>query len=90
MSDATDGWRRAPGAGKYARREIERRFLVRELPPELMDSRHICDRYITGTRLRLRRITIGDEYVWKLTQKVRRQPDDPYDVAITNVYLEQA
>ena len=50
-------------------------------------TRLIEDRYITGTHLRLRRVTVVDELVYKLTQKVRPSPEDPFEVAITNMYL---
>jgi CYTH domain-containing protein len=83
-----DDWRRTPGQGSYARSERERRFLVvGELPP-CGQERQIEDRYLTGTRLRLRRVSAGSEVVHKLTQKVRPQADDPFEVALTNVYLE--
>jgi CYTH domain-containing protein len=79
-------WRRAPGEGRYARTERERRFLVRRLPPDLGRPRRIEDRYLDGTRLRLRHVREGEESVFKLTQKVRRA-GGPADVAITNTYL---
>ena len=47
----------------------------------------IEDRYITGTYLRLRRVTALGESVYKLTQKVRPSPGDPFEVALTNMYL---
>jgi CYTH domain-containing protein len=47
----------------------------------------IVDRYIDGTALRLRELTVEDETVWKLTQKVRPDPSDPATVSITNLYL---
>jgi hypothetical protein len=45
-------------ARKYARSEFERRFLMAELPASLStdDGWLIVDRYLTGTRLRLRRM----------------------------------
>ncbi len=51
-------------------------------------ARLIEDRYLVGTTLRLRRVTVGSKRVHKLTQKVRPVPGDPYDVATTNIYLE--
>ena len=81
-------WDRQPGDGAYARCERERRFLVRGDPVSAEPSRLIEDRYLTGTTLRLRRMTVGAESVWKLTQKVRPlDADDPSDVRITNTYL---
>ncbi len=52
---------------KYARVERERRFLLRELPPGLRVSdahTQITDNYLTGTRLRLRKVRVpADERV---------------------------
>lgn len=83
-------WSRSPGQGRYARPERERRFLLPELPVTEGPERFIEDRYIHGTRLRLRRVTVLGETVWKLTQKVRVREDDPADLALTNVYLASA
>jgi hypothetical protein len=55
-----DGKAVAPGhRGKYALVERERRFLLAALPSgvRLTGERQIADRYLTGTRLRLRRVT---------------------------------
>ena len=78
--------------GKYARTERERRFLLRDLPPPLTRaSEHvqIWDNYITGTRLRLRRIRVPrtKEQIWKLTQKYAPDPPDYSRTVITNLYL---
>jgi CYTH domain-containing protein len=81
--------------GKYARIERERRFLLRELPPPLTPaSEHlqITDNYITGTRLRLRKVRapLTRERVWKLTQKFAPAPPDFSRTVITNIYLSEA
>lgn len=58
---------------KYARREYERRFLLAGMPPGTsIRTVVITDRYLAGTRLRLRRaVTPGDvKAELKLTQKV--------------------
>ncbi len=81
------GWAREPGRGSYARPERERRFLVRDDPPSLQDTRTVEDRYLDGTRLRLRHVHADGRSVWKLTQKVRVDEADPADVRLTNVYL---
>jgi len=88
MTQGAADWRRQPGAGRYAKAERERRFLVRGRPPKVSEPRRIEDRYLDGTRLRLRHVRVGDESVFKLTQKVRLSEDDPFEVALTNVYLE--
>jgi len=80
-------WSRTPGEGRYARSELERRFLVDRPSPPGCDLRAIEDRYLQDTRLRLRTVRAGAEVVHKLTQKVRARPDDPSAVALTNTYL---
>jgi CYTH domain-containing protein len=77
---------------KYARVERERRFLLRELPePLTRASEHvqIWDNYITGTRLRLRKIRTPRAKTWKLklTQKFAPAPPDFSRTIITNTYL---
>jgi CYTH domain-containing protein len=77
---------------KYARVERERRFLLREMPePLTRASKHvqIWDNYITGTRLRLRKIRTPQTKQWrlKLTQKFMPAPGDPSRTVITNTYL---
>jgi CYTH domain-containing protein len=62
------------GDPKYAQLELERRWLVNraERPAlEGLPATLIEDRYITGTRMRLRRMSRTDpvETVWKLTKK---------------------
>jgi CYTH domain-containing protein len=79
---------------KYARIERERRYLLRELPPGLeRKSPHtqIFDNYLTGTRLRLRKVRepYKREWTWKLTQKFAPDPHDFSRTIITNIYLSQ-
>ena len=63
----------SPG-GKYARVERERRFLLSAPPPAsaVTGSRRITDRYLPGTRLRLRRVDFPCDQAseFKFTQKV--------------------
>jgi CYTH domain-containing protein len=87
-ADATR-WTRQPGQGKYARAEHERRFLLRIDPPLGVATRSIEDRYIQGTRLRLRHVSADGQDVYKLTQKVRVRDEDPSDLLITNSYLSE-
>ena len=56
-------------------------------PPPGVASRSIEDSYLEGTRLRLRHVAVGNESVYKLTQKVRRRDGDPSDVSTTSTYL---
>lgn len=75
--------------GKYARPERERRFLLDRVPDGLGPPVHIRDRYLQGTRLRLRWVDGVDGTVRKLGHKVRTDPDDPAEVWITNLYLDE-
>ncbi|HEX4213786.1 MAG TPA: hypothetical protein VIA06_10765 [Candidatus Dormibacteraeota bacterium] len=76
---------------KYARPELERRWLVRRLPDlRLTDPRRIDDRYLEGTTLRLRMVTyLGGRRVpeYKLGQKLRPDPSNPARVMHTSIYL---
>jgi CYTH domain-containing protein len=78
-------------AGKYARFEPERRFLLEHLPRGTDTDRGwlITDRYIHNTRLRLRRMGPlgGGDPVYKLGQKEAPSPPDFSRMTITNIYL---
>ncbi|PYS79015.1 MAG: hypothetical protein DMF66_04240 [Acidobacteria bacterium] len=79
---------------KYERVERERRFLLRELPPGLdLTGEHtqITDNYITGTRLRLRKLrwVSTNEWTLKLTQKHTPAPPDFSRTLITSIYLNE-
>ncbi len=74
---------------KYAVVERERRFLVSRVPDGVVAVRRITDRYVSGTRLRLREVREGDVVTFKLGHKVRLT-DDPAEVACTNLYLDEA
>jgi CYTH domain-containing protein len=78
---------RRPGEGRYARLEREQRWLLTHVPSGVDGSREISDCYLSGTRLRLRKVTEGDHVVFKLGQKVRVDDTNPERVMITNVYL---
>jgi CYTH domain-containing protein len=80
---------RAPGEGRYSQVEREQRWVLRELPEERHDPVEILDRYLTGTRLRLRRLQSDREVLWKLGQKVRERRDSPAVVRLTNIYLSE-
>ena len=80
--------------GKYARREIERRFLLRRPPAELAGRAadlRITDHYLPGTRLRLRRIESADGgVVLKLGQKFRAPGQDALETTMTNLVLNES
>jgi CYTH domain-containing protein len=81
------------GEPRYARIEWERRWLVDTARRPSLDGRSatlIEDRYIDGTRLRLRRMArpaIG-EVIWKLTKKY--ECHDPSARPIVTSYLTEA
>jgi CYTH domain-containing protein len=99
MTAAASG---APGSenepvreGKYARIERERRFLLAGPPPAaaLTARRRITDRYLPGTRLRLRRVDWDDgsrPAEFKFTQKVPAGRPGHVRGLITNTYLSAA
>ncbi len=77
---------------KYARREFERRFLLAGMPPgEVRKTTEIVDRYLEGTRIRLRKMTertsAGARVVYKLTQKVPAEGGGPG--LVTTMYLSE-
>ncbi|MCI3272476.1 hypothetical protein [Streptomyces cylindrosporus] len=79
--------------GKYAQVERERRFLLAEPPASaaVTVSRVIIDRYLVGTRLRLRRAEFPDgRREFKLTQKVPVSRPGAVQGLITNTYLSPA
>ena len=77
---------------KYARIERERRYLLQDLPEGLTRADHhlqITDNYITGSRLRIRKVRDPRTNKWtvKFTQKFAPDPDDLSRTFITNTYL---
>jgi hypothetical protein len=76
----------APQPGKYARYELERRWLVERLPERADAGSAIVDRYIEGTRLRLRHAE-APHVQYKLSQKEAPAPPDYARAVITTIYL---
>jgi hypothetical protein len=77
---------------KYARVERERRYLLRDLPEGMSRADphlQITDNYMTGSRLRLRKVREPRTNKWtvKFTQKFAPNPDDLSRAIITNTYL---
>src|SRR5215204_7694486 len=77
---------------KYALIERERRYLLEDLPSGISRADNhlqITDNYITGTRLRIRKVRDPRSNKWtvKLTQKFAPQPADLSRTIITNTYL---
>ncbi len=81
-----------PAESKYARMERERRYLLQDLPEGLSRADphvQITDNYITGTRLRIRKVREPRTNKWtvKFTQKFAPDPQDFSRTIITNTYL---
>jgi CYTH domain-containing protein len=77
---------------KYARVERERRYLLRDLPEGLTRADphlQITDNYITGSRLRIRKVRDPRTNNWtvKFAQKFAPDPNDLSRTIITNTYL---
>jgi len=77
---------------RYARVERERRYLLRDLPEGMTRGDphlQITDNYITGTRLRIRKVREPRTNKWtvKFTQKFAPDPNDLSRTIITNTYL---
>jgi hypothetical protein len=81
-------------AGKYALVERERRFLLAVAPESAhaREVRRITDRYLTGTRIRLRRVDrpAPAQPEFKLTRKVPADRPGPVQGTITNTCLSEA
>lgn len=82
-------------AHKYAQFELERRWLLASLPEALQNSQEyqlIEDRYLSGTPLRLCRMSdaSGQVTALKLTQKYQATDQTAYATTITNFYLDEA
>jgi len=81
-----------PAESRYTQMERERRYLLEDLPEGLTRADphlQITDNYITGTRLRLRKVRDPRSNKWtvKFTQKFAPNPGDFSRTIITNVYL---
>ncbi|SPE39001.1 conserved hypothetical protein [Candidatus Sulfopaludibacter sp. SbA3] len=77
---------------KYARIERERRFLLGQFPNNVTVTRvrHIIDRYIGGTALRLRKQSEeGGPTLCKLTQKIPARSGGAQQGLITTMYLTE-
>ena len=78
---------------KYSHIERERRFLLSSVPTAdpVLRLLHIHDRYLRGTRLRLRLVEEnGCQPVRKLGQKVRLAKMSPRAIAHTTMYLTES
>ena len=74
---------------KYAVVERERRYLLSKMPHGATSRTEIVDRYVNGTRLRLREVREDDgTVVRKLGHKVRLT-EGSREVACTNFYVNE-
>jgi CYTH domain-containing protein len=92
VAKLTDQNTAVPTDSKYARVERERRYLLQDLPEGMnRASPHvqITDNYITGTRLRLRKVRDPQTNKWtvKFTQKFAPDTEDFSRTISTNIYL---
>lgn len=78
----------ALGSSKYAHVEDEQRFVVAAVPEGATGPVEIEDRYLSGTRLRLRRVADGATTTYKLGHKVRPDPRACSRVLHTTCYLD--
>src|SRR5687768_9626591 len=81
-----------PAGSKYAIVERERRYLLQDLPAGMTRADphlQITDNYITGTRLRIRKVRDPKTNKWtvKFTQKFAPDPGDLSRTVVTNTYL---
>jgi CYTH domain-containing protein len=77
---------------KYAHIERERRYMLQDLPEGMSRADHhlqITDNYITGTRLRIRKVRDPQTNKWtvKFTQKFAVDATDLSRTIITSTYL---
>lgn len=80
---------------RYALVERERRYLLQDLPEGLTRASphvQVTDNYISGTRLRLRKVRDPYTNKWtvKFTQKFAPNAEDFSRTLITNIYLNAA
>jgi adenylate cyclase len=92
VAKLTDQNTNVPAESRYARVKRERRYLLQDLPEGLTRASphmQITDNYLTGTRLRIRKVRDPQTNKWtvKLTQKFAPDPEDVSRTIITNIYL---
>jgi CYTH domain-containing protein len=75
---------------KYAVVERERRFLVTRVPGGVVEVRRITDRYLAGSRLRLREVLAEDGTVTRKLGQKSRLTADAGEIACTSIYLDDA
>ncbi len=76
--------------GKYANPEVERRFLIKDIPSGSELYSEITDYYVIDTTLRLRNDKREKETLYKLSQKLRVDPESTRMIMHTNLYLTES
>lgn len=74
---------------KYSVVERERRFVVTEIPRGVVAVRQIVDRYLDGSRFRLRETTDSDGAVTRKLGHKTRLGSGPEEIACTSIYLDE-
>jgi CYTH domain-containing protein len=76
--------------GKYVKPEVERKFLLAQVPFEATFYSEIIDHYITDSTLRLRKAETKSGIRYKLGQKLRPNPKSTRVILHTNIYLTKS
>ncbi len=76
--------------GKYAKAEVERKFLLKALPDGVVLHSEITDLYIDNTTLRLRKTKTETGIAYKLGQKIRPNAESTRVILHTNMYLTES
>jgi len=76
---------------KYAKGELERRFLIKNRPDFLdaLPYKQITDKYLKNANLRLRKVTNGAFTQYKLTKKLPTLSDGLSIQWVSTIYLSQ-
>jgi hypothetical protein len=76
---------------KYARTELEKRFLLKEAPISIEDStfKRITDKYLSRTNCRLRKEEDNEKVIYKLTKKIILEETNYGKQWISTIYLDK-
>ncbi len=76
---------------KYAKGELERRFLITNRPKMLdsLPSKMIVDQYLDNTALRIRKVTDGEDVQYKFTKKLPHHSNGIRVQWVSTIYISQ-
>jgi len=76
---------------KYSRYEYERSYLLSDVPKffEKIETKQITDKYVEGTRIRLRKVLSNEEEIYKLTKKEALTPEKKGVLKINTIRLSK-